>query len=233
MSNNNKSIKDALRRAVAKSIPPEEKNRSKDADLNDRLSNIFEHRKVAERQQVAREADLRLSIIRQQNKAREIEMLRFELLRDAFYSKTLAQGEFEELMNFDILIDKNPLLKRLLAKETQYRYLKYKKSVFEKIKKVNLSRYHELRNKFLGGGLAKNQLEILWRYQGYLEKDPKLRDKLKRILMREKEVIPTVAKSTLDTKSYVERIICPICGGDGGAAGQCFKCDGTGWYSKN
>lgn len=24
--------------------------------------------------------------------------------------------------------------------------------------------------------------------------------------------------------------ICPACGGDGGATGQCYKCDGTGWY---
>jgi hypothetical protein len=26
--------------------------------------------------------------------------------------------------------------------------------------------------------------------------------------------------------------ICPACGGDGGAAGQCFKCDGSGWIRK-
>ena len=25
------------------------------------------------------------------------------------------------------------------------------------------------------------------------------------------------------------REICPNCGGDGGAAGQCYKCDGSGW----
>ena len=24
---------------------------------------------------------------------------------------------------------------------------------------------------------------------------------------------------------------CPVCGGDGGAAGHCYKCDGTGWVS--
>jgi uncharacterized protein YifE (UPF0438 family) len=25
------------------------------------------------------------------------------------------------------------------------------------------------------------------------------------------------------------RAVCPNCGGDGGASGQCYKCDGTGW----
>jgi uncharacterized protein YifE (UPF0438 family) len=24
-------------------------------------------------------------------------------------------------------------------------------------------------------------------------------------------------------------VVCPVCGGDGGAKGECFKCDGTGW----
>lgn len=29
------------------------------------------------------------------------------------------------------------------------------------------------------------------------------------------------------------REICPNCGGDGGATGQCYKCDGTGWIVVN
>lgn len=26
-----------------------------------------------------------------------------------------------------------------------------------------------------------------------------------------------------------EKSICPVCGGDGGAAGHCYKCGGSGW----
>ncbi|MFO1431582.1 MAG: hypothetical protein U1F76_15795 [Candidatus Competibacteraceae bacterium] len=26
-----------------------------------------------------------------------------------------------------------------------------------------------------------------------------------------------------------EKSVCPVCGGDGGANGQCYKCEGSGW----
>ena len=35
-----------------------------------------------------------------------------------------------------------------------------------------------------------------------------------------------------ETKSTVKNTICPICDGDGGVRGGCYKCDGTGWVTE-
>jgi uncharacterized protein YifE (UPF0438 family) len=43
--------------------------------------------------------------------------------------------------------------------------------------------------------------------------------------------ISTAETAQTSTKEWNSREICPNCGGDGGAAGQCYKCDGTGWIS--
>ncbi|BCO32597.1 hypothetical protein TspCOW1_27000 [Thiohalobacter sp. COW1] len=40
----------------------------------------------------------------------------------------------------------------------------------------------------------------------------------------------TTAGATTDSYGWSpEKGICPVCGGDGGAAGQCYKCGGSGW----
>ena len=36
-------------------------------------------------------------------------------------------------------------------------------------------------------------------------------------------------KETSSTDESYSRSICPVCGGDGGGGGRCYKCDGTGW----
>ena len=35
---------------------------------------------------------------------------------------------------------------------------------------------------------------------------------------------------TTPPKENMQREICSACGGDGGISGQCYKCDGTGWF---
>jgi hypothetical protein len=50
-----------------------------------------------------------------------------------------------------------------------------------------------------------------------------------------KEIVEQRKKVTSNwtEKSKIEKtmshITCPGCGGDGGAKGECFRCDGTGW----
>jgi hypothetical protein len=62
------------------------------------------------------------------------------------------------------------------------------------------------------------------------------------VVERQQQLIQSLMKQLQEAKSQIKqyqvkqvmdagsgRIICPVCDGDGGAKGECYKCRGTGW----
>ncbi len=54
----------------------------------------------------------------------------------------------------------------------------------------------------------------------------------KGLIKKLQDVLPNYDKPTKNIEiKNTGKSICSVCGGDGGAARQCYKCDGTGWVN--
>ena len=68
------------------------------------------------------------------------------------------------------------------------------------------------------------------KYKMYLKEKEDVIKKLEKIIkIYEIKLGLNEKPKSEDIPDSGSRTICPNCGGDGGAAGQCYKCDGTGW----
>lgn len=89
-------------------------------------------------------------------------------------------------------------------------------------------RFGALITEFLKGTIDRAQLNELWTFQKELASYPEIKATLLKKLTKEEDVIVKIGAPPEKSKARKNQV-CPGCGGDGGAAGACYKCDGTGW----
>lgn len=121
------------------------------------------------------------------------------------------------------ILDKYQLARNRFSIERQSK----KENEIKEHSKNALQRYKILRKK-LKYGISHSEAAELWSFQNELEKEPSVRLTLKAMLTHEDDGISMVAPLP-PAPERRRNEVCPACDGDGGAAGACYKCDGTGW----
>ena len=89
-------------------------------------------------------------------------------------------------------------------------------------------RFDELLTMLKNGSIRTDSLKELWGFRAELEKLPQLLATVRKMLTTE-TYSPSQVAVSIPTENRRKNEMCPGCGGDGGAAGGCYKCDGTGW----
>lgn len=89
-------------------------------------------------------------------------------------------------------------------------------------------RFNALKTAFLNRSISRAQLDEFWTFQRELKSFPEIRSSLFQQLTKEVDLVSRIAP-TPQKPQVRKNEICPACGGDGGAGGACYKCDGTGW----
>ncbi len=87
-------------------------------------------------------------------------------------------------------------------------------------------RFNELLARQSNGSISRSELLELWPFREQLS--PQVRETVRKTLITEPDVPHFVAPPPPKEK-FQKFDTCPVCGGDGGAAGQCYKCQGVGW----
>ena len=116
----------------------------------------------------------------------------------------------------------------LLAKrDANWRREETQKEEHERFKKeTECFRIDELQANQSNGSISRSELLELWSYRDKLTEQ--IRDLVRKALIAAPAIPYFIAPPPM--KEKVRRFYtCPVCGGDGGAAGQCYKCEGTGW----